>query len=321
MGYSQKTPNYDLGIWQGSDTMAYQDWNQNATLIDAQMKRNADSATGANEIATEAKNVADGAAQVANSLQETVGALNTSVTHIENDIDSIFSSMNNVETEIAGLKTTVDSNNEELTTLTSEVVSVKSATSKNTSDISAINNNLDDMQESLDGAVSSVGGLTRDVQQLQTGVQVATTNAENAINTAEQAQGEVASIQADVSQLKIKTSRIGGVYDTGLTATFDTTPTPAPHFHFTNIPTSFRSKLVKVIITINGAGLGEMNKTVALKTSIGNMVAQNDTSARLETVAYIPNSPTWDILLLRDDGGTIVVDDFTINIALLGANG
>lgn len=115
MSSTNKTPNYDLSQYVGTDKPTYLgDYNGDMLKIDAQMKENADAATNAESSAGEAVSKATQAQSSVEALSTRVGTVETTVTSQGQTVTQLT---NNVNTLVQDNKT----NKSNITNLQSEL--------------------------------------------------------------------------------------------------------------------------------------------------------------------------------------------------------
>ena len=97
MSSTNKTPNYDLSQYVGTDKPTYLgDYNGDMLKIDAQMKANNDAATGAAASAGEAVAKATTAQNDVDALEPRMNSAETSITQMQNSITSMAQNINNI---------------------------------------------------------------------------------------------------------------------------------------------------------------------------------------------------------------------------------
>lgn len=120
MSSTNKTPNYDLSQYVGTDKPTYLgDYNGDMLKIDTQMKANNDAATGAAASAGEAVAKATAAQNDVDALEPRMNSAETSITQMQNSITSMSQNINNISdkadaasTAAQGATTTAESASE-----------------------------------------------------------------------------------------------------------------------------------------------------------------------------------------------------------------
>lgn len=97
MSSTNKTPNYNLSQYVGTDKPTYLgDYNGDMLKIDAQMKANNDAATGASASAGEAVAKATAAQNDVDALKPRMNSAETSITQMQNSITSMSHNIENI---------------------------------------------------------------------------------------------------------------------------------------------------------------------------------------------------------------------------------
>ena len=156
MSASQKTPNYDLPIYAGSDTLNTSDWNNAMLEIDTQMHTNQNTGT------TQESQISEITENV-NNLTKNQQNLLTQVNDLTSTNASLVTRQTNLETHMKD----IDS---EISGLQQNVISLNSSNTKNESDIGALQTSVGTNTSDITELQTSVGTNTSDITELQTSV-------------------------------------------------------------------------------------------------------------------------------------------------------
>lgn len=105
MSSTNKTPNYDLSQYVGTDKPTYLgDYNGDMLKIDAQMKENADAATNAQSSAGEAVTKAEQALNEATQLDSRMSAAESKITSLQNTSTSLTENVSSQGQKITSLE-------------------------------------------------------------------------------------------------------------------------------------------------------------------------------------------------------------------------
>lgn len=164
MSASQKTPNYDLPIFQGSDALNTAGFNNAMIKIDEVMHQN--SQTGDTQTA-ELKELTENVStltETQTSMLNTLGTNAGDISSLKTRQENTDTHINDIDEQIAGIQTNVSTLQQNSTTQSGDI-------SKLTSDVAATKTGLGNAQSSIDNLTTTVTNLENDTQSLSQNIE------------------------------------------------------------------------------------------------------------------------------------------------------